>query len=90
MPSAHNWHLVCYHFFLKGKNMKRKLMYSTVVLFGLGLFTACGDKGNTGNGSVDTPIKHGSGYSDSANPERGDFDRTQTPNEHRRTENQNK
>ncbi len=68
--------------------MKKKLIQSAFILFNLGLLISCGNNGNTGNGSVDTPVKQGSGYSDSANPEKGQLDRTQTPNEHKRTENQ--
>lgn len=68
--------------------MKTKIIFATLILCAMGIFSSCDQDGNTGNGSQDTPIKVGSGYSDSANPEKGEFDRRQTPNEEKRTEKQ--
>lgn len=49
------------------------------------LFTiSCKDNGNTGNGSMDTGVKVGSGYSDSLDPERGTLDTSTTPNDNKK------
>jgi hypothetical protein len=51
----------------------------------LAVFTAlcvsCERDGNTGNGAADTPVKVGSGYSDSLDPEKGELDTRKTPDE---------
>ncbi|MES2761741.1 MAG: hypothetical protein V4677_06020 [Bacteroidota bacterium] len=54
------------------------------------LCVSCERDGNTGNGSVDTPVKVGSGYSDSLDPEKGELDTRQTPDESKKGYEDNK
>ena len=51
------------------------------------LLSSCRDKANTGNGSMDTGIKEGSGYSDSLSPGKGQYDRSTTPNDSKKNNN---
>lgn len=61
--------------------MKTKLIYTSLMAAFLFALIRCGINGNTGNGSVDTGVKVGSGYSDSLDPEKGTLDTSTTPNE---------
>jgi hypothetical protein len=54
------------------------------------LWVSCERDGNTGNGSQDTPVKVGSGYSDSLDPEKGELDTRQTPDESKKGYEDNK
>lgn len=57
------------------------LIQSIGIVFMLMYFAACDADGNTGNGADDTPVRHGSGYSDTTDPGRGTLDTTFTPSE---------
>ena len=61
--------------------MKTKLIYAVMIAAFMSLAFACSNNGNTGNGSMDTGIKVGSGVSDSLNPEKGTYDNSTTPDE---------
>ncbi len=61
--------------------MKTKIIYTALMAAFLFALINCSTNGNTGNGSMDTGIKVGSGYSDSLDPERGTYDTSTTPNE---------
>jgi hypothetical protein len=56
--------------------MKTKLIYTSLMVAFLFALINCGTNGNTGNGSMDTGIKVGSGVSDSLDPEKGTYDTT--------------
>ncbi|MDP1800540.1 MAG: hypothetical protein Q8L81_04260 [Bacteroidota bacterium] len=61
--------------------MKNKIIYVTVIAAFVSLAFACSENGNTGNGTMDTGIKVGSGVSDSLDPEKGTYDNRFTPDE---------
>ena len=65
----------------KNKTMKTKLICKSLITASLFAIISCSSNGNTGNGSMDTGIKVGSGYSDSLDPEKGTYDTTTTPDD---------